>query len=41
MKIICSRYNFATTVGIISGHPRFDKQTAQIIDKVQAISKDI
>lgn len=41
MKLICSRFNFATTVGIISGHPKFDKTTARIIDKIQAQSKDI
>lgn len=40
MKIINNRFCFATTIGIFSGHPRFDKQTAQIIDALKAQSKD-
>jgi lipid A disaccharide synthetase len=40
MKLICTRFNFATTVGIISGHPRYDNQTARIIDAIRSQSKE-
>jgi hypothetical protein len=40
MKVICTRFKFATTVGIISGHPRYDNQTAQIIDAIKSQSKE-
>ncbi len=40
MRIVANRFNFATTIGIISGHPRFDKQAARIIDVLKEQSKD-
>lgn len=40
MKVALNRFNFATTLGIISGHPRFDNQTAAIIDRIQSRSKE-
>ena len=40
MKVICTRFGFSTTVGIISGHPRHDRRTAAIIDAVKAQSKE-
>jgi hypothetical protein len=39
MKLINNRFTFAT-IGIISGHPRFDKQTARIIDVLKEQSKE-
>lgn len=39
MKIIRSRFGFAT-IGIISGHPRFDKTAARVIDCLAAQSKE-
>lgn len=39
MKIISNRFSFAT-IGIISGHPRFDKYTARIIDVLKEQSKE-
>jgi len=39
MKIISNRFSFAT-IGIVSGHPRFDKQTARIIDVLKQQSKE-
>lgn len=40
MRIVVNRFNFATTIGIVSGHPRFDAQTARIIDVLKEQSKD-
>lgn len=39
MKIISNRFSFAT-IAIISGHPRFDKYTARIIDVLKEQSKE-
>ena len=39
MKILTTRFGFAT-IGIISGHPRFDKTAARIIDTLSAQSRE-
>ena len=39
MKIISNKFRIAT-IGIVSGHPRFDAQTARIIELLREQSKE-
>jgi hypothetical protein len=40
MRVVCTRFGFTTTVGIISGNPKHDRRTAAIIDAVKSQSKE-
>lgn len=39
MRVLSNRFRF-TTIGIVSGNPKFDAQTAVLIDKIQKQSSE-